>query len=127
MPRGTGGRTVRATSAQRAPSPGRPAAARTRDPASPGPGADVPAQRPPYQDRTPWRTATATRMRGARASLRWRYSGSAAAFIGRDLLAQWRTWPRPWRACAAGPDGLAQWRYHGRLVARQLDDVHVLI
>jgi hypothetical protein len=25
------------------------------------------------------------------------------------------------------PDGLAQWRYHGRLVARQLDDVHVVI
>ena len=24
-------------------------------------------------------------------------------------------------------DGLAQWRYHGRLVARQLDDVHVVI
>ncbi len=25
------------------------------------------------------------------------------------------------------PDGLAEWRYHGRLVARQLDDVHVVI
>jgi hypothetical protein len=25
------------------------------------------------------------------------------------------------------PEGLAQWRYHGRLVARQLDDVHVVI
>ena len=24
-------------------------------------------------------------------------------------------------------DGLAQWRYHGRLVARQLDDDHVVI
>ena len=24
-------------------------------------------------------------------------------------------------------DGLAEWRYHGRLVARQLDDVHVVI
>jgi hypothetical protein len=24
-------------------------------------------------------------------------------------------------------DGLAQWRYHGRLVARQLDDTHVVI
>lgn len=23
--------------------------------------------------------------------------------------------------------GLAQWRYHGRLIARQLDDVHVVI
>jgi hypothetical protein len=23
--------------------------------------------------------------------------------------------------------GLAEWRYHGRLVARQLDDVHVVI
>jgi hypothetical protein len=23
--------------------------------------------------------------------------------------------------------GLAQWRYHGRVVARQLDDVHVVI
>jgi hypothetical protein len=23
--------------------------------------------------------------------------------------------------------GLAQWRYHGRLVARQLDDVHLVI
>jgi hypothetical protein len=25
------------------------------------------------------------------------------------------------------PDGLAEWRYHGRLVARQLDDIHVVI
>jgi hypothetical protein len=24
-------------------------------------------------------------------------------------------------------DGLTQWRYHGRLVARQLDDTHVVI
>lgn len=24
-------------------------------------------------------------------------------------------------------DGLAEWRYHGRLVARQLDDTHLLI
>ena len=24
-------------------------------------------------------------------------------------------------------DGLAEWRYHGRLVARQLDDSHVVI
>jgi hypothetical protein len=24
-------------------------------------------------------------------------------------------------------EGLAQWRYHGRLVARQLDDAHVVI
>jgi hypothetical protein len=24
-------------------------------------------------------------------------------------------------------EGLAEWRYHGRLVARQLDDVHLLI
>jgi hypothetical protein len=24
-------------------------------------------------------------------------------------------------------DGLAEWRYHGRLVARQLDDAHVVI
>ena len=24
-------------------------------------------------------------------------------------------------------EGLAQWRYHGRLVARQLDDTHVVI
>ena len=24
-------------------------------------------------------------------------------------------------------DGLAQWRYHGRLVARQVDDAHVVI
>ena len=24
-------------------------------------------------------------------------------------------------------EGLAEWRYHGRLVARQLDDVHVVI
>ncbi|HYK28657.1 MAG TPA: hypothetical protein VEV61_11885 [Streptosporangiaceae bacterium] len=24
-------------------------------------------------------------------------------------------------------DGLAQWRYHGRLVARQLDDIHIVI
>lgn len=27
----------------------------------------------------------------------------------------------------AAPDGLAEWRYHGRLVARQLDDAHVVI
>jgi hypothetical protein len=25
------------------------------------------------------------------------------------------------------PDGRAEWRYHGRLVARQLDDAHVVI
>ncbi len=25
------------------------------------------------------------------------------------------------------PGGLAEWRYHGRLVARQLDDVHLVI
>jgi hypothetical protein len=25
------------------------------------------------------------------------------------------------------PDGLAEWRYHGRLVARQLDDAHVVV
>jgi hypothetical protein len=25
------------------------------------------------------------------------------------------------------PEGQAEWRYHGRLVARQLDDVHVVI
>jgi len=25
------------------------------------------------------------------------------------------------------PEGLAAWRYHGRLVARQLDDGHVVI
>jgi hypothetical protein len=24
-------------------------------------------------------------------------------------------------------EGLAEWRYHGRLVARQLDDVHLVI
>ena len=28
--------------------------------------------------------------------------------------------------CTAS-DGLAQWRYHGRLVARQLDDAHLVI
>src|SRR5262249_38554267 len=27
----------------------------------------------------------------------------------------------------SGRTGLAEWRYHGRLVARQLDDVHVVI
>jgi hypothetical protein len=27
----------------------------------------------------------------------------------------------------SAPDGLAEWRYHGRLVARQLDDVHLVI
>jgi len=27
----------------------------------------------------------------------------------------------------SGRAGLAEWRYHGRLVARQLDDVHVVI
>jgi hypothetical protein len=25
------------------------------------------------------------------------------------------------------PDGLAEWRYHGRLVARQLDEAHLVI
>jgi hypothetical protein len=25
------------------------------------------------------------------------------------------------------PDGLAEWRYHGRLVARQVDDSHLVI
>lgn len=25
------------------------------------------------------------------------------------------------------PEGLSQWRYHGRLVARQLDDAHIVI
>ena len=25
------------------------------------------------------------------------------------------------------PEGVAEWRYHGRLVARQLDDVHLVI
>jgi hypothetical protein len=25
------------------------------------------------------------------------------------------------------PDGLAEWRYRGRLVARQLDDIHLVI
>jgi hypothetical protein len=25
------------------------------------------------------------------------------------------------------PDGLAEWRYHGRLVARQLDAIHIVI
>jgi hypothetical protein len=28
---------------------------------------------------------------------------------------------------ATAPERLAQWRYHGRLVARQLDDVHLVI
>ena len=28
--------------------------------------------------------------------------------------------------CTA-PDGLAEWRYHGRLVARQHDDAHLVI
>ena len=27
----------------------------------------------------------------------------------------------------AAPDGLAEWRYHGRLIARQPDDTHVVI
>ena len=27
----------------------------------------------------------------------------------------------------AARDGLAEWRYHGRLIARQLDDVHLVI
>ena len=25
------------------------------------------------------------------------------------------------------PEGLAEWRYHGRMVARQLDDTHIVI
>jgi hypothetical protein len=29
--------------------------------------------------------------------------------------------------CRTAGDGLAQWRYHGRLVARQLDDAHLAI
>ena len=28
--------------------------------------------------------------------------------------------------CTA-PDGLAEWRYHGRLVARQVDETHLVI
>lgn len=28
--------------------------------------------------------------------------------------------------CTA-PDGMAEWRYHGRLVARQIDDAHLVI
>jgi hypothetical protein len=27
----------------------------------------------------------------------------------------------------SAPDGMAEWRYHGRLVARQLDDTHLVI
>ena len=27
----------------------------------------------------------------------------------------------------AAPEGLPEWRYHGRLVARQLDDAHLVI
>ena len=27
----------------------------------------------------------------------------------------------------SGPEGRAEWRYHGRLVARQLDNAHVVI
>lgn len=27
----------------------------------------------------------------------------------------------------SAPEGLAEWRYHGRLVARQIDDGHVVI
>ena len=27
----------------------------------------------------------------------------------------------------SAPEGLAEWRYHGRLIARQLDDAHVVI
>ena len=27
----------------------------------------------------------------------------------------------------SGPEGRAEWRYHGRLVARQLDDAHLVI
>ncbi len=27
----------------------------------------------------------------------------------------------------SAPEGLAEWRYHGRLVARQLDDTHLVI
>ena len=32
-----------------------------------------------------------------------------------------------YRAQIAAPHGLAEWRYHGRLVARMLDDVHLVI
>jgi len=27
----------------------------------------------------------------------------------------------------AAPDGLEEWRYHGRLIARQLDDTHLVV
>jgi hypothetical protein len=27
----------------------------------------------------------------------------------------------------AAAEGLAEWRYHGRLVARQIDDIHIVI
>jgi len=29
--------------------------------------------------------------------------------------------------CCTAPGGLAEWRYHGRMVARQLDDMHLVI
>ena len=40
----------------------------------------------------------------------------------------WPAWPGPWPVSAERcRRGLAEWRYHGRLVARQLDDAHVVI
>lgn len=51
-PRGSGARTVMATSALHAPSPGQSVAARTRDPAGPAPSVGAPARLHPYLDRT---------------------------------------------------------------------------
>jgi hypothetical protein len=33
----------------------------------------------------------------------------------------------PWRVSASPRQRLTEWRYHGRLVARQLDDTHLVI
>lgn len=51
----------------------------------------------------------------------------------REACAWWRwtTWARLAGALAGvrrtAPRELAEWRYHGRLVARQLDDAHLVI
>lgn len=39
----------------------------------------------------------------------------------------WTGGPGRWTACATLAGGLAAWRYHGRLIARQLDDTRIVI
>jgi len=52
-------------------------------------------------------------------------SGNSRPFVEMDDLARLAGALTGVRRTVA--EGLAEWRYHGRLVARQLDDVHVVI